>query len=292
MTSTDASAEVHSETGTETGTRETAHHGTGSGARSSPFRHSETDRDAAPQFVLPLVVRIEKAAPPARTDALETAARAVLVLLSDERATAADGEWAQAVRDWQDARIRKVVRRARGAEWRRATGLPGITVTGRAPAATTAGDGDGDGDGDGPPPAAEVRVFPPVPLDGWPKELAKLQVSGTDLDDPEPPPAPDLTGPVLWLSPHVQMSAGKAMAQAGHGAQLAWWELDDAARAAWREAGFPLAVRTASAERWDELTTSGLPVVRDAGFTEIAPGKTVAVEGGLRFCPLPRPQQP
>ncbi|MEE4595680.1 peptidyl-tRNA hydrolase [Streptomyces sp. DSM 41524] len=275
MTSTDAD--------TETGTQTTAHQGTGSGARSSPFRHAETDRDAAPQFVLPLVVRIEKAAPPARTDALETAARAVLVLLSDERATAADGEWAEAVRDWQDARIRKVVRRARGAEWRRASGLPGITVTGRAPAPATAtaedvtGHEGGDGDVASSAAAAEVRVFPPVPLDGWPKELAKLQVSGTDLDDPEPPAAPDPTGPVLWLSPHVEMSAGKAMAQAGHGAQLAWWELDDAARAAWREAGFPLAVRTASAERWDELTASGLPVVRDAGFTEIAPGSCTVV---------------
>ncbi|WP_241788108.1 peptidyl-tRNA hydrolase [Streptomyces sp. PRh5] len=243
---------------------------------------------------MPLVVRIEKAAPPARTDALETAARAVLVLLSDERATAADGAWAEAVRDWQDARIRKVVRRARGAEWRRASGLPGITVMGRAPAPATAEDAPGHEGGDvtghegGDAPgheggdvalaaAAEVRVFPPVPLDGWPKELAKLQVSGTDLDDPEPPAAPDPTGPVLWLSPHVEMSAGKAMAQAGHGAQLAWWELDDAARAAWREAGFPLAVRTASAERWDELTASGLPVVRDAGFTEIAPGSCTVV---------------
>ncbi|WNE99433.1 peptidyl-tRNA hydrolase [Streptomyces luomodiensis] len=264
-------------TSTETGTPS---------PRTSPFRHAESDRDAAPQFVLPMVVRIEKAAPPTRTDALETAARAVLVLLSDERATAEGGEWTQAVRDWQDARIRKVVRRARGADWRRAAGLPGITVTGRTPATATAENGDGDGDG--APSAAEVRVFPPVPLDGWPKELAKLQVSGTDLDDPEPPAAPDLTGPVLWLSPHVRMSAGKAMAQAGHGAQLAWWELDDAARAAWRGAGFPLAVRTASAERWDELTRSGLPVVRDAGFTEIAPGLTVAVEGGSRFCPLPR----
>ncbi|MFI0820666.1 peptidyl-tRNA hydrolase [Streptomyces sp. NPDC021098] len=225
--------------------------------RSSPFRHAETDRDAAPQFVLPLVVRIEKTAPPARTDALETAARAVLVLLSDERSTAEDGEWAEAVRDWQDARIRKVVRRARGAEWRRAQTLPGITLTGSS--------------------AAEVRVFPPVPLDGWPKELAKLQVSGTDLDDPTPPPPPDPSGPVLWLNPGVEMSAGKAMAQAGHGAQLAWWELDDAQRAAWREAGFPLAVRVATTDRWRTLTAGGLPVVRDAGFTEIAPGSCTVV---------------
>ncbi|MEV0603711.1 aminoacyl-tRNA hydrolase [Streptomyces sp. NPDC050315] len=234
-------------------------------------RRAETDRDAAPQFVLPLVVRLEKAAPPARTDALETAARAVLVLLSDERALD-DGEWAAAVRDWQDARIRKVVRRARGAEWRRAAELPGITITGDS---------------------AEVRVFPPVPLDGWPKELVKLQVSGTELDDPEPPGAPDPAAPVLWLSPELDMSAGKAMAQAGHGAQLAWWELSGPERAAWQAAGFPLSVRTAEPDRWAELTRSGLPVVRDAGFTEIAPGScTVVAEGGERFCPLPRIGRP
>ncbi|MFI2345583.1 aminoacyl-tRNA hydrolase [Streptomyces sp. NPDC019443] len=221
----------------------------------SPFRHESTARDEAPQFVLPLVVRIEKAEPPSRTDALETAARAVLDILSDER-SAGVGEWAQSMRDWQDARIRKVVRRARGAEWRKAGALPGTTVTGGT---------------------AEVRVFPPVPLDGWPKELAKLQVSGTDLDDPEPPAAPDLAAPVLWLSPDVGMSAGKAMAQAGHGAQLAWWELSEADRKAWREAGFPLSVRTADPARWRKLTVSGLPVVRDAGFTEIAPGSCTVV---------------
>ncbi|MEV6314305.1 peptidyl-tRNA hydrolase [Streptomyces sp. NPDC051776] len=213
-------------------------------------------RDSAPQFVLPLVIRIEKAARPARTDALEAAARAVLVLLTDERAVRVDGAWFTAVRDWQDARIRKVVRRARGAEWRRAEALPGVTVTGAE---------------------AEVRVFPPVPLDGWPKELAKLQVSGTELDDPEPPSAPAADVPVLWLSPEISMSAGKAMAQAGHGAQLAWWQLADAEREMWRSSGFALAVRTAEPARWAELTRSGLPVVRDAGFTEIAPGSCTVV---------------
>lgn len=229
----------------------------------SPFRTEPTPRDEAPQFVLPLVVHIEKTDPPARNDALVTAARAVLTLLSDVRSLGEDeigsegeGEWARAVRDWQDARIRKVVRRARGAEWRKACALPGITVTGEH---------------------AEVRVFPPVPLDGWPKELAKLQVSGTDLDDPEPPAAPDPAGPVLWMNPEVGMSAGKAMAQAGHGAQLAWWELSDTERKAWREAGFPLCVATPEAGRWRELTASGLPVVRDAGFTEVAPGSCTVV---------------
>ncbi|MCL3992242.1 peptidyl-tRNA hydrolase [Streptomyces lavenduligriseus] len=220
-----------------------------------PFRAGTDPRDEAPQYVLPLVVRIERGAPPARTDALETAARAVLVLLSDERAHG-DGEWAEAVRNWEDARIRKVVRRARGAEWRRAEALPGITLTGKS---------------------AEVRVFPPIPLDGWPKDLAKLQVSGTELDDPEPPVAADPAQPVLWLNPDLEMSAGKAMAQAGHGAQLAWWALPEAERTAWREAGFPLAVRTAAPADWPRLTTAGLPLVRDAGYTEIAPGSCTVV---------------
>ncbi|MFH9037982.1 peptidyl-tRNA hydrolase [Streptomyces sp. NPDC017966] len=221
----------------------------------SPFRPDPGARDEAPQFVLPLVVRIERAAPPARTDALETAARAVLVMLSDER-SAGEGEWARAMRDWQDARIRKVVRRARGAEWRRAETLPGITVTGKS---------------------AEVRVFPPVPLDGWPKDLARLQVSGTDLDDPDPVPPADPTAPTLWLNPALDMTAGKAMAQAGHAAQLAWWRLPDEARAAWHATGFPLTVRTADPAHWPALTAGGLPTVRDAGFTEIAPGSCTVV---------------
>ncbi|QKW09906.1 peptidyl-tRNA hydrolase [Streptomyces sp. NA04227] len=225
---------------------------------------------AVPESVLPLVVRIERAEPPGRTDALETAARAVLVLLDDARSRG-DGEWARAVHDWQDARIRKVVRRARGGPWRKAEALPGITVRGES---------------------AEVRVFPPVPLDGWPKELSVLQVSGTELDDDKPPAAPSPQAPVLWLNPELTMSAGKTMAQAGHAAQLAWWELDEDERAAWRDSGFALSVRRAETEQWHELIASGLPLVRDAGFTEIAPGPTVVAEGGLRVCPLRRERRP
>ncbi|MFE9389105.1 peptidyl-tRNA hydrolase [Streptomyces sp. NPDC006784] len=209
------------------------------------------------RFVLPLVARIERAEPPTRTDALRTAARAVLTLLADPRTTEPAGEWHERVTRWEELQIRKVVRRARGAEWRRAEELPGITVSGEA---------------------AQVRVFPPVPLDGWPKELARLQVSGTELADPRPPGAPAPGTPVLWLNPEVEMSAGKAMAQSGHGAQLAWWRLDAAERTAWRRDGFPLAVRPArDRAHWSELTGGGLPVVRDAGFTEVAPGSCTVV---------------
>lgn len=203
--------------------------------------------------VLPLVVRIERAAPPARTDALEAAATAVLRLLD----SAEDGgEWPREVAEWQDGRIRKVVRRARGAEWRRALALPGITVAVRT---------------------AEVRVHPPVPLDGWPRDLARLQVSGTELSDEAVPPEPGPGDVVLWINPRLEMTAGKAMAQAGHGAQFAWWGAAEKDRAAWRERGLAVAVRTADPDRWDALTASGLPVVRDAGFTEIEPGSATVV---------------
>ncbi|KAB8183069.1 peptidyl-tRNA hydrolase [Microbispora catharanthi] len=228
-----------------------------------PYRHAcpgsprSCDPCRVTERVLPLVVRIERAAPPQRTDALEAAATAVVRLLDRAQDRAEDGgEWLDEVAEWQDGRIRKVVRRARGAEWRRALALPGITVTVRT---------------------AEVRVHPPVPLDDWPRDLARLQVSGTDLSDDA---APQEAGPddvVLWINPHLEMTAGKAMAQAGHGAQFAWWGADEADRAAWRERGFAVRVRTAGPARWDALAASGLPVVRDAGFTEIAPGSATVV---------------
>ena len=226
------------------------------------------DPDEAPQYALPLVIRVERTTPPTRTDALEGAARAVLTFLADPRVTGEggddsegseggrDGEWAAAVRAWEDARIRKVVRRARGAAWERALTLPGITVVQRS---------------------AEIRVYPPVPVDDWPPDLARLQVAGTELEDPTPPGEPGCKTPVLWLNPELPMTAGKAMAQAGHAAQLAWWRLGPRARSEWRELDFDLAVRTAAPQRWAELVHSGLPVVRDGGFTEVAPGSCTVV---------------
>jgi peptidyl-tRNA hydrolase len=124
---------------------------------------------------------------------------------------------------------------------------------------------------------AEVRAHPPVPLDGWPRDLSRLQVSGTELADSAAPPSPGPGTAVLWLNPGLTMSAGKAMAQAGHAAQLAWWGTDERSRAAWRDAGLAVAVRTAAPATWAALVDSGLPVVRDAGFTEIEPGSCTVI---------------
>ena len=222
----------------------------------TPAGMQDGSRDEGRQYALPLVIRVERATPPSRTDALEGAARAVLRFLSDPRVTEADGEWAAAAQAWEDARIRKVVRRARGAGWERASALPGITVVNGS---------------------ADIRVYPPVPVDDWPSDLARLQVSGTDFDDPRAPGEPPAGTPVLWMNPGLPMTAGKAMAQAGHGAQLAWWELSLRTRSQWLDLDFDLAVRVAGEEQWAGLLASGLPVVTDGGFTEVAPGSATIV---------------
>ncbi|TDW87731.1 peptidyl-tRNA hydrolase [Kribbella pratensis] len=212
--------------------------------------------------VLTLVVRVEKKTRPSQTDALETAARAVLAILADERSYG-EGEWAPAMAAWQDNRIRKITKRARGIEWRRAEALPGITVRGTGVGSLEA--------------VAEVRVFPPTGVDDVPPELFKLQVTGTDFEDTADLPPLEPRVPVLWLSPTLEMSSGKAMAQCGHAAQLAWWALSSAGRKEWAAADFALAVRTAGRAQWQELLATRLPVVQDAGFTEVAPGSRTVI---------------
>jgi peptidyl-tRNA hydrolase len=204
-----------------------------------------------PELVLPFVIRIERDAPPTRIDALEAAARGALLMLTTERA-----DWRAAVAAWDGQRIRKVVRRARGAEWRRALTVDGLDVKHRS---------------------ARLRVYPPLSVDEWPAELARLQVGGTQLADPEPPPEVPASTPLVLLSPHVEMTAGKAMAQAAHAAQLGWRGLRRRPRRKWQEAGFPLAVRDATPRQWRAALDSGAPVVHDGGFTEVEPGTQTAL---------------
>jgi peptidyl-tRNA hydrolase len=225
---------------------------------------SETaDEDPGQVRAMPVILRIERAEPPARTALLEAAAAAALAVCLDPRAEP-DGPWRDEVRVWIDGRIRKVSRRARGAHWHAVQELPGVTVT-------VAG--------------AQARALLPGRVVDTPKEVARLQISGSELpaDEPGPPPP---GRPVLWLNPHVPMTAGKAAAQVGHATMLLAALLADRDLKAWQENGFRCSVRTASAPEWSELHPGDQPelawrtrrvvAVRDAGFTEVAPG-TVTV---------------
>ena len=217
--------------------------------------------EASPEQVqaMPVILCMEKSAPPERTPLLEAAATAALAVCLDERAEPG-GEWHEAVHSWVSGHIRKVSRRARGLHWRVAQEFPGITVT---------------------VGGAEARALVPGRVVDVPKEIARLQIQGSDLPPDEPPPAPEGL-PVLLLNPEVPMTVGKASAQVGHGTMILASLLPEEELASWRERGYACAVRTPSVAQWKQLHPGEDPegawrsrrvvAVRDAGFTEVEPG--------------------
>lgn len=228
------------------------------------------DEDPDSVRVMPLILRMERDAVPTRTALLEAAASAGLVLCLDERALP-DGPWYPEVAPWVAGRIRKVTRRARGAHWVAVAELAGITVERGG---------------------AEVRAVLPRLVADTPRAVTRLQVGGTDVppDDPGPPAA---GLPVLWLPPAPAMTVGKAAAQVGHASMLLAAVLAAEGRVAeldcWAARGYRCSVRTASPKQWSELAPDDRPdrawrerrvlAVRDAGFTEVAPGTlTVAAQ--------------
>ncbi len=240
------------------------------------------DREEDPGQVraIQIVLRLERARPPGWHAALAAAASGCAALCLDPRSEPG-GDWYAPVRAYCRGHIRKVTRRGRGAPWRAISDLPGLTVTSGG---------------------TQVRVLVPGLVSELSKPVAKLQVGGTDV----PPDAGPVTvtcggraggdSPVLVV--HVPealtMSTGKLMAQAGHVGMLTAALLagsDQAALARWRAAGCPSRVLRTEPGAWADLGAAvsdprpawdrhRLVPVRDAGFTEVAPG-TVTVIGQL-----------
>lgn len=211
------------------------------------------------EWGMQLAVRYDKQRPATHLEVCAAAARAVVCLLTDPRSMG-DDEWAPYVRHWRDGRIRKLVRRARGIRWDEVQALPGVTVS------------------EGPGERAQVRAFVPAPVRPLPPELDKLQVSGTQfpVEVPDDVPAPmthDQPPPVVTiaLTPYAALSTGKAAAQAGHAAQLAWEAIsrtDPAAAQRWLADDCRVAVIQPDDRDWRRV--AGAPVrVIDAGLTEV-----------------------
>ena len=213
---------------------------------SSSVNGHEDPRDE-PAWAMQLVLRVDKNEPPSHLLVCEAAALAVVTLLLDPR-SAPGGEWHEAVAAWESRRIRKVVRRARGARWTALGALPGVLV-------------DHEG--------ASAMAFVPAPVTEVPAEIARLQVGGTDLPrEEEPKPAPEPPYALIGLNPGVPMTTGKAAAQCGHAAHLLL-----RTRGAWPG----LRVRVVEPPGWGQTVAEADAVVRDGGFTEVAPGTMTSV---------------
>ncbi|SPT53201.1 Uncharacterised protein [Actinomyces bovis] len=226
-----------------------------------------------------IAVHYNKVHPPRQVDVAEATARAVVMLLASPQA-APGGEWADAVAYWQDGRIRKLVRRARGARWQEIQALPGLSLSQAGP------------EGWAP---AEVRAFVPGPVRPLPPALAKTQVEGTrfPLGD-ELPPAPaaitaaaakdpqaaeqvmlgaesvsDGAVVTIEVTPLHEMSSGKLAAQCAHAAQRAWEspQMPQNLRATWAQDHYRVRVVFPSQEEW---AAARRPVsITDAGYTEL-----------------------
>ncbi|WP_172192444.1 peptidyl-tRNA hydrolase [Actinomyces faecalis] len=228
-----------------------------------------------------IAVRYDKVHPPRRVDVAEATARAVVALLASPEAAPA-GAWHEAVGYWRDGRIRKLVRRARGARWDEVQELPGVTVSQDGPR------GWGQ---------ALARAFVPAPVRPLPTALARTQVEGTHFPHgDELPPLPaavtatarrdqhqrveDLielgagscsegARVTVGVTPLEQMTSGKLCAQVAHAAQLAWQspQMPTDLRQAWAQDGYRVRVVFPSPQEWE--AAHGSVSVVDAGFTEL-----------------------
>lgn len=224
-------------------------------ARVSDGPHSEDPADPQTVQAMQIVLHIPRQDPPRRTDILDAVGRSVVKLCLDAR-VATDPEFRAALERWYGHLIRKVTRRARNSAWDRVQELTGVTVD--------------DG-------GAQVRAFLPGAVSEVPAEIRKLQISGTELPLDEPRTIED-AHPVIYIDGGLEMTLGKAAAQVGHAAMLlaANRPLDWVRR--WAAADFLLHVREVDSAEFRRLMADPAAVaVRDAGFTEVAPGSCTVI---------------
>lgn len=205
-----------------------------------------------------LIARVEKNSPPDVVDLCAAAGAAAVGLV--EHSELHEPVWQEAIETWTaTGRIRKLVRRARGAAWERAQAVAGVTAQ--------------EG-------TAMVRAIVPSPMDEVPSEIAKLQIRSSPLPPPELTTfLPDLGrhAMLVALNPGPAMSWGKQCAQAAHAAQLLWTRSTVDERESWRSAERRIVVAHPTVELWDQLADDEVVEVRDGGFTEVAPGTFTAL---------------
>ena len=210
--------------------------------------------DSTAPWAMQLAVLDTRPERPAHLPVCEAVAVAVVTLLADPRSVA--GEWTPQVRRWASGPVRKVVRRGRGVKFAATAAVPGVEVERRG---------------------VTVRAFVPLPTDRLPRELATLQVGGTQMPEVGEPAPHVENGVTIALTPHAELSTGKAAAQSGHAAQFAVRSMGRAELERWRATDWAVSVVLPDAAEWTALAATSPVRIHDGGFTEVEPGTLTAL---------------
>jgi peptidyl-tRNA hydrolase len=198
------------------------------------------DDDSDP-LVMYLVVRRRTARPFA-----ELAVAAALAARRCATRYRDDERWRAGFDDWWRHSFRKVCLRAEPREWEDVRLLDHERV-------------------------GDVVCLPPVRRSTRDRVLVRMQALSDEAGALPGAPAETACGLTLAVRTDLGMSAGKAIAQIGHGALMAPLDVD-------LDPGRTLCVVGATGESWDRVVAAADTVVRDGGLTEIAAGsETVAV---------------
>lgn len=140
----------------------------------------------------------------------------------------------------------------------------------------------------GPDAGSLVGALPPLSRSTRDKFLAGLQAYTTDIAAMPVRPVADIALPALGvlINPDITMSAGKALAQVGHGALMAadrWRERDPEGEYRWLTGGANVRLLPSTETAW--ASTRAHPeasLVTDSGLTEIASGSETVLALPLR----------
>ena len=205
------------------------------------------DRDPG-ELVQPIILRIDKEDPSSEDEGLSAVARAaVIAYLQDPQ----NPDWQQ----WASQAFAKSVRRANPKMFAKVLEMFPEQMVSEVGKAQAVG-------------------LPPLPPADLPKLIAKLQVSGTQL-----PKADEVLDAKIniVLNKSLEMSTGKAAAQAAH-ALFAWLtEAPAESVEAWLQSHAPVGIRHLPRKDFEQLSRQAAgPVIQDAGRTEIEPGSVTA----------------
>lgn len=187
---------------------------------------------------------------PAEKEILQASSNALVQMLGSD-----DENVKALVIAWTNGRIRKLVKRGRGAAWTKAAALDLPHFHGKHN-------------------SSEVIVFAPMRMSEQPKELKKLQVTGLNSTDTTSAAESEKPHLLVQVNDRLNMSTGKTVAQVGHAVQLFLLYGNKEETTDWLTSGASL--RVVKTKNPTNTTVTGI-VVRDAGFTEVPSGSLTAV---------------